>query len=94
MSLDTVDAKLSKKEYQTLKDVVADIGQIFNNAKRCEYPLISQCPSSTASNANNADNVKESLLFAYAKKLHVRSSSSYLAFPLPLIHGAKLTSRK
>ena len=36
MSLDTVDAKLKNKEYQTLKEVVVDIGQIFNNAKRCE----------------------------------------------------------
>lgn len=36
MSLEQVRAKLDQSEYDTLKDVVADIGQIFNNAKRCE----------------------------------------------------------
>lgn len=42
MSLDTVESRLNKKEYHTLKDVVADIGQIFNNAKRCErFPSVS-----------------------------------------------------
>lgn len=36
MSLEIVKAKLDTQDYQTLKEVVADIGQIFNNAKRCE----------------------------------------------------------
>lgn len=30
-----VQAKLKGGEYQTLKDVTTDLGQIFNNAKRC-----------------------------------------------------------
>ncbi|WVR08581.1 hypothetical protein IAU60_005636 [Kwoniella sp. DSM 27419] len=34
MSLEMVHAKLEAGEYQTLKDVCADLGQIFNNAKR------------------------------------------------------------
>ncbi|ODN99502.1 hypothetical protein L198_03346 [Cryptococcus wingfieldii CBS 7118] len=34
MSLEIVKQRLDKQEYDTLKDVVADIGQIFNNAKR------------------------------------------------------------
>lgn len=40
MSLEMVDTKLKNKEYQTLKEVVTDIGQIFNNAKRCELSLL------------------------------------------------------
>ena len=39
MCLETVDKKLKAKEYQMLKDVVADLGQIFNNAKRCKLFL-------------------------------------------------------
>ena len=35
MSLEMVQQKLESKSYETLKDVVADFGQIFNNAKRC-----------------------------------------------------------
>jgi len=35
MSLEMVQQKLDAKSYETLKDVVADFGQIFNNAKRC-----------------------------------------------------------
>ncbi|WVQ70702.1 hypothetical protein IAR50_000224 [Cryptococcus sp. DSM 104548] len=34
MSLEIVKQRLDKQEYDTLKDVVADLGQIFNNAKR------------------------------------------------------------
>lgn len=45
MSLDTVDTKLKNKEYQTLKEVVTDIGQIFNNAKRCKLPVMNKCGS-------------------------------------------------
>lgn len=36
MCLEMVDKKLKAKEYETLKDVIADLGQIFNNAKRCK----------------------------------------------------------
>jgi hypothetical protein len=36
MSLEMVHQKLVSKSYETVKDVVADLGQIFNNAKRCE----------------------------------------------------------
>lgn len=36
MCLDTVRQKLDKEEYDDLQDVVADLGQIFNNAKRCK----------------------------------------------------------
>ncbi|WWC72539.1 uncharacterized protein I206_106501 [Kwoniella pini CBS 10737] len=50
MSLEIVHQKLDASEYQSLKDVCADLGQIFNNAKRY--------------------NVKDSLIFQYAKKLH------------------------
>nr|XP_018259645.1 uncharacterized protein I303_07713 [Kwoniella dejecticola CBS 10117]OBR81803.1 hypothetical protein I303_07713 [Kwoniella dejecticola CBS 10117] len=50
LSLEIVQQRLDASEYQTLKDVCADLGQIFNNAKRY--------------------NVKESLIFQYAKKLH------------------------
>lgn len=35
MSLEMVHKKLEKKEYNTLKEVCADLGQIWNNAKRC-----------------------------------------------------------
>lgn len=35
MCLDDVRQKLDKQEYETLKEVTADIGQIFINAKRC-----------------------------------------------------------
>ena len=37
MCLEMVDKKLQAKGYETLKEVVADLGQIFNNAKRCEW---------------------------------------------------------
>ncbi|WRT70655.1 uncharacterized protein IL334_007653 [Kwoniella shivajii] len=50
MSLEIVHAKLESNQYQSLKDVCSDLGQIFNNAKRY--------------------NVRESLIFQYAKKLH------------------------
>ena len=74
MSLDTVDAKLKNKEYQTLKEVVTDIGQIFNNAKRCElFRSGVHIMGLYAEEAETADNLKTSLLFIYAKKLHVRS---------------------
>lgn len=36
MSLEQVQQKLDASSYQTLRDVTNDIGQIFNNAKRCE----------------------------------------------------------
>ena len=36
MSLEIVHQRLEDGSYDTLKAVVADIGQIFNNAKRCE----------------------------------------------------------
>ena len=36
MCLEMVDKKLQAKGYETLKEVIADLGQIFNNAKRCE----------------------------------------------------------
>lgn len=36
MSLEQVQQKLDALSYQTLRDVTNDIGQIFNNAKRCE----------------------------------------------------------
>nr|XP_019008138.1 uncharacterized protein I206_07306 [Kwoniella pini CBS 10737]OCF46919.1 hypothetical protein I206_07306 [Kwoniella pini CBS 10737] len=56
MSLEIVHQKLDASEYQSLKDVCADLGQIFNNAKRY--------------------NVKDSLIFQYAKKLHVREGDA------------------
>ncbi len=31
-----VQRKLDAAGYETLKDVCADLGQIFNNAKRCK----------------------------------------------------------
>ncbi|WWD20660.1 hypothetical protein CI109_105136 [Kwoniella shandongensis] len=57
MSLEIVHQKLLAGEYQTLKEVCADLGQIFNNAKRY--------------------NVKESLIFQYAKKLHKMTRTFY-----------------
>ncbi|WVQ85899.1 hypothetical protein IAT38_008067 [Cryptococcus sp. DSM 104549] len=57
MSLEMVHSKLEASEYQTLKDVCADLGQIFNNAKRY--------------------NVKESLIFLWAKKLHKTTRTFY-----------------
>jgi hypothetical protein len=36
MSLEIVHQRLEDGSYDTLKAVVADIGQIFNNAKRCK----------------------------------------------------------
>lgn len=39
MSLEMVKTKLDAQDYQTLKEVVADIGQIFNNAKRCKSSM-------------------------------------------------------
>jgi hypothetical protein len=42
MCLDDVRQKLDKQEYETLKEVTADIGQIFINAKRCASALQSQ----------------------------------------------------
>lgn len=35
ISLEMVHEKLEAKSYQTFKEVTVDIGQIFNNAKRC-----------------------------------------------------------
>ena len=32
-----VKAKLDATSYETLRDVCNDLGQIFNNAKRCEW---------------------------------------------------------
>nr|ODN89897.1 hypothetical protein L203_01814 [Cryptococcus depauperatus CBS 7841] len=57
ISLEIVKEKLEAAEYQTLKDVCTDIGQIFNNAKRY--------------------NMKDSLLFQFAKKLHKTNSGKY-----------------
>jgi hypothetical protein len=42
MSLEMVQQKLESKSYETLKDVVADFGQIFNNAKRCTWFAIEE----------------------------------------------------
>lgn len=36
MSLEMVHERLENGTYDSLKAVVGDIGQIFNNAKRCE----------------------------------------------------------
>jgi len=66
MSLEMVQQKLDAKSYETLKDVVADFGQIFNNAKRCTSIILHEIFSW------QQDNTKESLLFQYAKRLHVR----------------------
>lgn len=38
-----VKTKLDAQDYQTLKEVVADIGQIFNNAKRCKSSMRRPC---------------------------------------------------
>jgi hypothetical protein len=35
MSLEMVQAKLDDSSYETLREVFNDLGQIFNNAKRC-----------------------------------------------------------
>jgi hypothetical protein len=37
MSMEMVNQKLASKSYEQVKDVVADLGQIFNNAKRCRW---------------------------------------------------------
>jgi hypothetical protein len=37
MSLNMVKAKLDSKAYENLRGVERDLGQIFNNAKRCKY---------------------------------------------------------
>ncbi|WVQ95513.1 hypothetical protein IAU59_002610 [Kwoniella sp. CBS 9459] len=63
MSLEMVHAKLDAAEYQTLKSVCTDLGQIFTNAKRY--------------------NVKESLLFQYAKKLHKMTRTYYASVTSP-----------
>ncbi|WWC92244.1 uncharacterized protein L201_007198 [Kwoniella dendrophila CBS 6074] len=63
LSLEMVQQKLDASEYQTLKDVCADLGQIFNNAKRY--------------------NVKESLIFQYAKKLHKMTRTYYTNITSP-----------
>jgi hypothetical protein len=36
MSLEIVHQRLEDGSYDTLKAVVSDLGQIFNNAKRCK----------------------------------------------------------
>ncbi|KAK8850478.1 hypothetical protein IAR55_004396 [Kwoniella newhampshirensis] len=66
MSLEVVHNKLVASEYQTLKEVCADLGQIFNNAKRY--------------------NVKDSLLFQYAKKLHKMTRTFYSQITSPETH--------
>ncbi|WWD08343.1 hypothetical protein V865_006455 [Kwoniella europaea PYCC6329] len=63
MSLEIVHNKLEAGEYQTLKDVCTDLGQIFNNAKRY--------------------NVRESLIFQYAKKLHKMTRVYYTTITSP-----------
>lgn len=72
MSLEQVRSKLDQSEYDTLKDVVADIGQIFNNAKRCESAISMKFQLCLTF---DVDNVKESLIFQYAKKLHVSGTT-------------------
>ena len=64
MSLEIVKQKLDEAAYDNLKAVVTDIGQIFNNAKRCRSPYF-RCTL-------NLDNIKESAIFQHAKRLHVR----------------------
>lgn len=68
MALDFVHAKLEKKEYSTLKEVTTDFGQIWNNAKRCKLLIKSWL---------TPDNVKESVLFQWAKRLHVSLGYTY-----------------
>lgn len=70
MCLEMVKQKLDKQEYETLKEVVTDLGQIFNNAKRCERVsglVIRACGPPI----DVVDNLKDSHLFQWAKKLHV-----------------------
>lgn len=49
MDFETVKEKLDKAEYETLKAVVTDIGQIFVNAKRCKSDLSAFNPPSCSS---------------------------------------------
>ncbi|KAL7422928.1 hypothetical protein Q5752_002225 [Cryptotrichosporon argae] len=57
MSLEMVHEKLMGEQYETLKAVCADLGQIWTNAKRY--------------------NVRESLIFQYAKKYHKFTRTFY-----------------
>lgn len=41
MSMEMVSQRLASKDYRQVKDVVADLGQIFNNAKRCKCAVLS-----------------------------------------------------
>ena len=43
-----VHSKLQSSSYETLKDVITDLSQIFINAKRCEVQRAKYCAELTS----------------------------------------------
>lgn len=39
MCLEMVETKLNAMEYQTLREICGDLGQMFTNAKRCRCAI-------------------------------------------------------
>jgi hypothetical protein len=69
MSLEIIHQKLNAGAYTSLLDVCNDFYQMWNNAKRCKRTFLAP--------ADGADNMKESTLFQWAKKMHQITRTFY-----------------